>query len=238
MMLGVSGQIGLWAIGYWTPELIRGSQQEFRLAQHETSESEHALNTHVAARRVNSAEKNPEVRLRRRSAATVEVARRTADDELVARGTVLQDLAGMCGIYAFTLLTTRVGRRTAFAASYALAFIATVYVFSSLRTVSDVYWMVPLLGFSISSVYGGYAIYFPELFPTRLRSTGTGLCYNGARYITALGPLLLGRLLTLYAGSGATLPLRNAAVSLASIYLLGIIASRFAPETNGKPLPK
>src|SRR3981189_1156370 len=101
----------------------------------------------------------------------------------------------MCGIYAFTLLTTRVGRGTAFAAAYALAFIATVYVFSSLRTVSDVYWMVPLLGFSISSVYGGYAIYFPELFPTRLRSTGTGLCYNGARYITALGPLLLGRLL-------------------------------------------
>ena len=35
--------------------------------------------------------------------------------------------------------------------------------------------MIPLLGFCISSVYGGFAIYFPELYPTPLRSTGTGL---------------------------------------------------------------
>jgi len=37
-------------------------------------------------------------------------------------------------------------------------------------------------------MHAGYAIYFPELFPDRLRATGTGLCFNGGRFIAA--PLL------------------------------------------------
>jgi len=229
MTLGICGQIGLWGIGYWTPELIRGSQRELRQVQIERSESAPAADRHVA---VNTVEPIGA------AGAEITAARQKAEDRLVARGTILQDTASMCGIYAFTLLTTRVGRRVAFAASYALAFAATVYVFSSLSSASDVYWMTPLLGFFVSSVYGGFAIYFPELFPTRLRSTGTGLCYNAARYVTAFGPLLLGRLMMLFAQSGASLPLRGAAVSLASIYLIGLIATRFAPETHGRPLPK
>jgi hypothetical protein len=96
--------------------------------------------------------------------------------------------------------------------------------------------MMPLLGFSISSVYGGYAIYFPELFPTRLRSTGVGLCYNAARYLTAFGPLLLGRLAGAFTHGVNGLPLRGAAVTLASVYLLGLVATYIAPETHGRPL--
>jgi MFS family permease len=229
MTLGICGQIGLWGIGYWTPELIRGSQRELREVQIERSESVLPTDGHVPANAVEPIGA---------AGAEITAVRQKADDRLVARGTILQDTAGMCGIYAFTLLTTRVGRRIAFAVSYALAFAATVYVFSSLSSANDVYWMTPLLGFSVSSVYGGFAIYFPELFPTRLRSTGTGLCYNAARYVTAFGPLLLGRLVMLFAQSGASLPLRGAAVSLASIYLIGLIATRFAPETHGRPLPE
>ena len=64
---------------------------------------------------------------------------------------------------------------------------ATMLTFGALHRASDVFWMIPLLGFCVSSIYGGFAIYFPELYPTRLRSTGTGFCYNVARYITAHG---------------------------------------------------
>jgi MFS family permease len=233
MALGVCGQIGLWSIGYWTPELIRGSQRELR--------RERVQAESVAARPLNGVELRNVARLSALNSvgpAELEARWRTADDELVAWGTVLQDTAGMCGIYAFTLLTTRVGRRWAFAASYLLAYVVTVLVFSSLRSATDVYWMAPLLGFAVSSVYGGFAIYFPELFPTRLRSTGTGLCYNAARYVTAFGPLMLGKLTLIFAASGAGLPLRGAAVTLATIYLLGIVAAYFAPETHGRPLPE
>jgi hypothetical protein len=236
MMLGVCGQIGRWGIGYWTPELIRGSQLELR-RQHVAATSNA---TESESNRANT-DLDKVAQLSTVSpgdAAMTVAAWKKADDELVARGTILQDMAGMCGIYAFTLFTTRVGRRPAFATSYILAFAATVFVFSSLRTASDVYWMAPLLGFSISSVYGGFAIYFPELFPTRLRSTGTGLCYNVARYVTAFGPLLLGKLTLLFASTGASLPLRGAAVSLATVYLLGLVATYLAPETHGKPLPE
>jgi MFS family permease len=203
MGLAVCGQVGLWGIGYWTPELIRGAQAEMRV-----NGSEHA--GEFAA----------------------------SDDRLVAWGAALQDAAGMCGIYSFALLTTRVGRRWAFAATYFLAFAATIFTFSSLRTAADVYVMMPFLGFCISSVYGGYAIYFPELFPTRLRSTGVGFCYNTARYITAGGPFVLSQLSEVFAKSGSALPLRGAAVCLSSVYLIGIAVSYFAPETSGQPLPE
>jgi MFS family permease len=158
-------------------------------------------------------------------------------DKLVGRGTLLQDIAGMFGIYAFTFFTARVGRRKAFTLSYLLAFGATILTFGLLQSPAHVYWMLPLLGFCVASIYGGFAIYFPELFPTRLRSTGVGFCYNVARYITALGPLTLGKLALLYAGLGYATPLRPAAITLSAIFLVGVITVWFAPETKDKPLP-
>ena len=53
----------------------------------------------------------------------------------------------------------------------------------------DIFWMIPIMGFCQLALFGGYAIYFPELFPTRLRSTGTSFCYNVGRLVAAAGPL-------------------------------------------------
>jgi len=163
---------------------------------------------------------------------------RRENDTYVGWGTVLQDVAGMMGIFAFTLLTARVGRRRAFAVSFLLALGATLLTFGCLSTAADIFWMVPMLGFATSSVYGGFAIYFPELYPTRLRSTGTGFCYNVARYLTALGPLTLGKLTVLFGAMGYAVPLRPAAICVAMIYLVGVGTVPFAPETKGKPLPE
>ena len=52
--------------------------------------------------------------------------------------------------------------------------------------------MIPLMGFCQLALFGGYAIYFPELFPTRLRSTGTSFCYNVGRLVAAAGPARAG----------------------------------------------
>jgi MFS family permease len=240
MALAVCGQIGLWGIGYWTPELIRDSQQELRRVQLASSQIVAAASAGTTPKPHSPSLDRVELTLQNSpndaDTKPPDATWRAAEDRLVAWGTVLQDTAGMCGICAFAMLTTHVGRRRAFAASYLVAFVSTVFTFSSLRTATDVYWMMPLLGFSISSVYGGYAVYFPELFPTRLRSTGVALCYNAARYLTAFGPLLLGRLSDAFAHSGIGLPLRGAAVTLASVYLLGLVATYFAPETHGRPL--
>ena len=100
--------------------------------------------------------------------------------------------------------------------------------------------MIPLMGFCQLSIFGGYAIYFPELFPTRLRSTGISFAYNVGRYISALGPLLLGFLADIaFASVGdQTTRLRYAGVTMCSFFLLGLVVLPFAPETRGQKLPE
>lgn len=200
--LAVSGVIGLWAVGFWTPELINDTL------------------TGMSPREI---------------------------DRVRAIGTALQDVGAFFGIYSFSLIAARIGRRGAFAFAYLAALGATILVFGFLRKESDVYWMLPILGFCNLSIFGGFAIYFPELYPTRLRSTGTGFCYNAARFIAAWGPYLLAGLVGTFRATDLTFlsdlggvdsPLRYAALSVASIYVLGLLVLPFAPETRGKPLPE
>jgi predicted MFS family arabinose efflux permease len=164
-------------------------------------------------------------------------------NSIKAAGTALQDVGAALGILVFSWIAVRMGRRAAFACGFTAALGATVLVFGTLSRESDVYWMLPLLGFCNLSIFGGYAIYFPELFPTRLRSTGTGFCYNVARYLAAVGPITLGYLVIGYrqlltVSGDNPLPFRYATITVASVYVLGLLVLPFAPETRGKPLPE
>ena len=134
-------------------------------------------------------------------------------------------------------LTYRTNRRTAFAVSFLAAMGATAYTFWNLRAIGDIFWMIPMMGFAQLSLFGGYAIYLPELFPTRLRSTGTSFCYNVGRLVAAAGPLTLG-LLTGRVFAGYAEPMRYAGVTMCLVFLVGLAALPFAPETKGKPLPE
>ena len=105
---------------------------------------------------------------------------------------ILFNIGAFCGMYAFARVTNHLGRRPTFAIFFILAMASTVIYFLFMNDRSQLYWMAPLMGFAQLSVFGGYAIYFPELFPTRMRSTGTSFCYNIARYLAAAGPTTLG----------------------------------------------
>jgi MFS family permease len=143
------------------------------------------------------------------------------------------------GIYAFSRVTAVMGRKPAFAIAFLLAMLSTAFTFAYLKDFSDVFWMIPIMGFCQLALFGGYAIYFPELFPTRLRSTGTSFCYNVGRYIAAPGPLTLGLLASaVFGGYGRVESWRYAGVTMCAFFLLGLIALPFAPETKGQPLPE
>jgi hypothetical protein len=146
-------------------------------------------------------------------------------------GTLLQDVGAMLGMLTFTWIASRFNRRTAFFLAFSSGLIVVAFVFHSLKTETDVYWMLPMVGFVTLSSFAGYSIYFPEIFPTRLRGTGVGFCYNTVRYAAAPFPLLLGWLSTM-------LPFRQVAVAMCLIYLVGIVALIWAPETKGRPLPE
>lgn len=152
-------------------------------------------------------------------------------DKTISRGTLLQDVGALLGMLAFTFVASYFSRRTAFLAAFVLCLCSVSYVFYALKTETDVLWMLPLMGFATLSCFAGYSIYFPEIFPTRLRGTGVGFCYNTVRYLAAPFPFMLGWLSTL-------MPFRTVAVIMSSIYLVGIIALIWAPETKGRPLPE
>jgi MFS family permease len=150
---------------------------------------------------------------------------------------IVQNVGGFLGIWAFSRVTPIVGRKPAFAVSFVLAMLSTAWVFGTMNDRSQIFWMIPIMGFCQLSLFGGYAIYFPELFPTRLRSTGTSFCYNVGRFVAAIGPFTFGYLTsTVFADQPE--PMRYAGVAMCGIFLLGLVVLPFAPETNGRPLPE
>ena len=88
------------------------------------------------------------------------------------------NIGAFFGMYAFARVTQSIGRRPTFAIFFTIAMAATALAFGCMREMPRDLWMVALMGGAQLSVFGGYAIYFPELFPTRLRSTGSSFCYN------------------------------------------------------------
>ncbi len=158
---------------------------------------------------------------------------------------LVQNAGGFLGIYAFSRVTAVIGRKPAFAISYVIAMISTAFTFWFVGNIfgfADIFWMVPVMGFCQLTLFGGFAIYFPELFPTRLRSTGTSFCYNVGRLVAAVGPTALGLLTSevygRYKSVDAALPFRYAGVTMSAVFLIGLAVLPFAPETKGKPLPE
>jgi MFS family permease len=91
---------------------------------------------------------------------------------------------------------------------------------------------VTLTGAVTAAFYGWLPLYLPELFPTRVRATGQGLCYNFGRILAAGGALAQGQLVAAYGGSYA-----RAGATITLIYALGLVLIWLAPETKGRPLP-
>ena len=141
------------------------------------------------------------------------------------------------GIYGFSVLAQRIGRRPTFAIGFVLACVSTGFVFWNLRTFNHIFWMLPIMGFCQLSLFGGFAVYFPELFPTHLRSTGVSFCYNVGRFVAALGPSALGYL-TGEVFKDKPEPMRYAGLAMCSIFLLALFILPFLPETKGQPLPE
>ncbi len=86
-------------------------------------------------------------------------------------------------------------------------------------------------GFVATLYFGWLPLYLPELFPTRVRAAGSGIAYNVGRFGTALGVLMAG---ALFGVMGGSYPKVGATCGL--VYLLGMFAIWWAPDTSGKTL--
>ena len=146
---------------------------------------------------------------------------------------IVETTGGLLGQLSFGPLAVRLGRKWTFILMHLGAFIivpVTCYLPST-------YWqmllLLPIFGYFTFGNHAGYAIYFPELFPTHLRATGTGFCFNVGRILAASMLVLSGWLKSL-----PHMDLRLAVTLLGCFFLLGLLVIYFLPETKNQPLPE
>jgi MFS family permease len=151
-------------------------------------------------------------------------------------GVLLQAAGGFAGMMTLAHIAQAKGRRFACGLALVLSFLSTVLVFRYLREFSQIFWMLPLMGFGQLSVFAVYAIYLPELFPTSLRSTGTSFCYNFGRLVAATAPFTIGRITQNLGGNLEAF--RTAGLGVSFVLLLGLVVLPFLPETKDRPLPE
>lgn len=152
---------------------------------------------------------------------------------------VAQMLGAAIGMWLFTRMAIALGRRKAFAIGFTIAFVVTLLVFWKMNSPRDALWMMPLMGAAQLGPFAGFAIYLPELFPSRLRSTGTSFCYNLGRFAAAAGSLFSAQLaIGVYGHFGSPTMERYSAMTMCVIFLFGLAVLPFAPETKDRPLPE
>jgi MFS family permease len=143
---------------------------------------------------------------------------------------IMNFTGGLAGLVLFAPITMVTNRRIGFAIYHIGALIVVPITFLG----SQAYWhtlvLLPITAFFVVGMHAGYAIYFPELFPTRLRATGASFCFNVGRFVSALMLLVRGQL-------REVLGLRWAVTVMASLFLVGLVLLAFAPETKDEELP-
>jgi MFS family permease len=146
---------------------------------------------------------------------------------------IVQTIGGGLGLLSMGPLCVRLGRRRAFAFMHIGAFLIVPITCYLPATYYQLLIVLPVFGFLTLGIHAGYAIYFPELFPTRLRASGSGFCFNGGRIVAASALVLSGWLKAL-----PDMDLRLAITLLSGLFLLGLVVIFYLPETKGQPLPE
>jgi MFS family permease len=107
------------------------------------------------------------------------------------------NLGGLLGTLLTVPAAKFLGRRVMFGGYFFLSAAAIMAAFGlDLEPRLRLYMFFPI-GLFVFGVFGSFTYYLPELYPTRLRGTGAGFCYNAGRVIAALGPFLVGHVASL-----------------------------------------
>ncbi len=151
----------------------------------------------------------------------------------VAIASMLFNAGGVLGYATWGFLADAIGRRKAFAISFAVSAVSNTFLFPFEHSYTTFLVVMPILGFGLFGALSGTFVYGPELFPPSVRATGMALANSVGRYITAAGPLIAG----VIAASWFSGDLGMATTCVAAFGLVALIGLAFAPETKGAALP-
>lgn len=142
---------------------------------------------------------------------------------------VPMQIGAFFGYLSFGFVADRIGRKPAFVA-YLLAAAAIVPVYGQLaRTPVLLFVLGPLLGFAGHGYFSLFGAQLAELFPTAVRATAQGLCYNAGRAVSAIAPFTVGAVADVH-GIGSALALTS------GFFLLGCLLVTLLPETRAAEL--
>ena len=138
----------------------------------------------------------------------------------------------IAGYIGLGFLADAFGRKPVTLAFFGFSLLFTPVLFLWTHELHLLLFFAAIVGLFGSGQITWMSVWLPELYPTRIRATGVGFIFNAPRLIAAGGTLMAGRLIVKFGGYG------NAAMIVATIYLLGLAVGPFLPETRGKPLPE
>ncbi len=145
------------------------------------------------------------------------------------RATLWFNLGGLIGTLFTIPVAKRFGRRPMFMVYFAASAAALMVVFGFDWPAETRLWLYFFIGLSVFGVFGSFTYYLPELYPTRLRASGAGFCYNVGRILAAIGPFLVG-------AAAARGVATQALFYVGFVPLLGLLLSPFITETRGRTL--
>jgi MFS family permease len=148
-----------------------------------------------------------------------------ADWKLTA--TAFFSVGGFLGTMLTVPLANGLGRRAMFACYFGASALAIAATFGLPLPPQVRLYMQGFLGLTVFGVFGSFTYYLPELFPTRLRATGSGFCYNIGRVVTAFGPMLVGQV-----AMGGIDAIQQVLFWVFLVPLFGVLAQPWVIETK------
>jgi len=146
------------------------------------------------------------------------------------------NLGGLFGTLLTIPFAKIFGRRTMYKV-YFVASSAALFATFGLDIPSETrLYLYFLIGLAIFGVFGSFTFYLPELFPTRLRSTGAGFCYNIGRVVAAGGVFAVGAITA--AGKGDPGIFLRTHLMIAAVPLIALFFMRWVVETRGQTMPE
>jgi MFS family permease len=173
-------------------------------------------------------------RLESAAPGTVQARPSTGDPRIKAWTQVTRSSGAILGSLLGGWIASLLGRRLTYFLISLASFLTSLYIYQFLDPLVDqriFNGFAFLLGFVGVTYFGWLPLYLPELFPTRVRATGTGVTFNSGRILAAACVLGTGLLMNVLAGDDYA----QVGTWTALVYVLGMVVICFAPDTTRQP---
>jgi MFS family permease len=140
---------------------------------------------------------------------------------------MLLGIGGIIGGIFSGFLIKNFGNRKTLIITFLGCFVACIILFLTNRQFSGViYWEVAFLSLFFGISQGALSSYIPALFPTVIRATATGFCFNVGRFFTATAVFFVGSMVSMLGGFS------NALLCFSVTFLIALAATFLSEEPS------